>query len=62
MKILKKIWGFVSGKKTVTAAILKGVADVLVAAGYIEIAQLVDHAGNFLLTVGLAHKSAKVIK
>ena len=62
MKILKKVWDFVSGKKTVTAAILKGLADVCVAAGYIEIAQLIDHAGNFLLTVGLAHKGAKVVK
>jgi len=62
MEILKAAWGFVRGKKTVTAAILKGVADVLVAAGYIEIAQLVDHAGNFLLAAGLAHKSVKVVK
>jgi len=62
LEILKKAWNFISGKKTVTAAILKGVADVLVAAGYIEIAQLVDHAGNFLLAAGLAHKSVKVVK
>ncbi|MCK5612976.1 hypothetical protein KAR91_64475 [Candidatus Pacearchaeota archaeon] len=62
MGILKKAWDFISGKKTVTAAILKGVADVCVAAGYVEVAQLIDQVGNFLLAAGLAHKGTKAIK
>lgn len=59
-KILK-IWTFLSGKKTVTAAILKALADVLVAAGQPEAAALVDQIGNALLALGLTHKVAKVV-
>lgn len=62
MKTIMKVWGFLSGKKTVTAAVLKAVADVLTATGHGEIAQLVDQIGNGLLALGLTHKSAKVIK
>lgn len=62
MEKLLKVWGFLSGKKTVTSAVLKALADVLTAAGHPEAAFIVDQAGNFLLTVGLAHKGAKVMK
>lgn len=60
MEKIMKIWIYLSGKKTVISAILKGFADVLTAAGYLEAAQLVDYVGNFLLTVGLAHKGMKL--
>jgi len=54
-----RIWEYLSGKKTVIAAILKAIADVLTATGYQEIAQVVDQAGNALLAVGLTHKAVK---
>lgn len=60
-KVLK-IWIFLSGKKTVTAAILKAVADVLIALGYSEIAAGVDQVGNVLLGIGLTHKAGKAVK
>ena len=62
MEKIMKIWVFLSGKKTVTAAILKAVADVLTAMGRIEEAALVDQIGNALLALGLTHKTAKVVK
>ncbi len=61
MNQIMAIWTFLSGKKTVTAAILKAVADVLVAMGQPEAAALVDQIGNALLALGLTHKGAKAI-
>ena len=62
MEKIMKIWVFLSGKKTVTAAILKAAADVLTAAGQLEAAAIVDQIGNALLALGLTHKAAKVGK
>lgn len=62
MNKLLKIWEFLSGKKTVTSAVLKALADVLTVVGQPEAAYIIDQLGNFLLTVGLAHKGAKVMK
>lgn len=56
------IWTFLSGKKTVTAAVLKAIADILTAAGQLEAASLVDQIGNMLLALGLTHKTVKVVK
>lgn len=61
MEMILKAWTFLSGKKTVTAAILKAIADVLVAAGQPEAAALVDQIGNALLALGLTHKAAKAV-
>ena len=61
MEKIMKIWVFLSGKKTVTAAILKAAADVLTAAGQLEAAAIVDQIGNALLALGLTHKAAKVV-
>lgn len=60
MEVFLKVWNYLSGKKTVTSAILKAVADVLVAAGQPEYAQVIDMIGNALLAVGLTHKGVKV--
>ena len=62
MDKIMKAWAFLSGKKTVTAAVLKAVADVLTAAGQVEAATLVDQIGNTLLALGLTHKTAKAVK
>ena len=59
METIMKVWVFLSGKKTVTAAILKAVADMLTAAGQLEAAAIVDQIGNALLALGLTHKVAK---
>ena len=62
MEALVKVWAFLSGKKTVTAAILKALADILTSAGKPEVAAVVDQVGNALLAFGLTHKAAKVGK
>ena len=62
MKMILKVWQFLSGKKTVTAAILKAAADVLTAAGQPEAAAIIDQIGNALLALGLTHKCAKAVK
>lgn len=59
---MRKVWDFLSGKKTIISAILKGLADVLTVAGQPEAAQLVDQLGNVLLVVGLTHKGVKGVK
>jgi len=56
---LKSIWGFLSGKKTVIGAILKGLADVAIAAGYPDIAGIIDQFGNVFVVIGLVHKVEK---
>ena len=61
MEKILKIWTFLSGKKTVTAAILKAAADVLTAAGQLEAAAIVDQIGNALLALGLTQKAAKAV-
>jgi hypothetical protein len=61
MEKIMKIWVFLSGKKTVTAAILKAAADVLTVAGQVEAAAIVDQIGNALLALGLTHKVAKKV-
>ena len=60
MEKVMQMWAFLSGKKTVTAAILKAAADVLTAMGQLEAAAIVDQIGNALLALGLTHKVAKV--
>jgi hypothetical protein len=62
METVLKVWLYLSGKKTVIAAIVKAVADVLTALGYTEIAGGVDQIGNVLLGVGLTHKVGKAVK
>jgi len=62
MKKIMKMWAFLSGKKTVTAAVLKALADVLTAAGQAEAGALIDQVGNMLLALGLTHKTAKAVK
>lgn len=59
MNVLVKAWIYLSGKKTVTAAIIKAAADILTAAGMVNEAALVDQIGNALLALGLAHKGMK---
>lgn len=61
MKQIMALWTFLSGKKTATAAILKAVADIALATGHIEVAAIIDQAGNALLALGLTHKVGKKI-
>lgn len=56
------MWSVLDGKKTVIAAILKALADIVTAAGYPEVAHAIDVIGNALLTVGLSHKVVKGAK
>jgi len=61
MEFLTRIWTFLSGRKTVIGAILKGLADIAIAAGYPDIAGIIDQFGNVFVIFGLAHKVEKKI-
>ena len=56
-----KLWEFLNNKKTVIGAILKAIADIGTAAGYPEVATIVDQIGNLFLAVGLGDKARKHI-
>ena len=60
MEKLLKVWTYLSGKKTVTAAVLKALADVFTAAGWVAEAAIVDQIANALLALGLTHKVVKI--
>lgn len=59
MNSILSIWTFLSGKKTVIAAISYALADILTAVGQIEIAEGVRKLAYGLTVVGLGHKAVK---